>query len=166
MTKTLFLLRHAKTETNNPAGDKARKLTDEGRQQSRQIGAELQGRGVQQVLCSSAVRTRQTLAGLDLGDVHAEFMDVLYTGDMDDYLQRIREVPNEVDVLLVIGHSPVVPQLGAQLAWQNEPAAADQLRCSYPTSTLSEFHVGGSWQQLGEDAAVTLVDVNRPNSRS
>ncbi len=165
MTKTLFLLRHAKTEPDNPAGDEARELTIEGIQQTRQVGQELQARGVQHVLSSSAVRTRQTLEGLELGDVHAEFMDALYVGDVEDYLQRIQEIPDEVDVLLVIGHSPTIPQLGARLAWPSQPGAADQLRCSYPTSTLTEFRVDGSWQQLGEQASVELVDVNRPSGR-
>lgn len=165
MTKTLFLLRHAKTEPDNPAGDKARELTGEGIQQARQVGVELAGHRVQQVLCSTAVRTRQTLAELGLDEVHTEFMDALYGGNVEDYLQRISEVPDEVDVLLVVGHSPTVPQLGAQLAWASRPDAADQLRCSYPTSTLTQFTVNGSWAQLADGAEVSLIDVNRPAAR-
>lgn len=161
---TLFLMRHAQTENYNPGGDKARTLTPNGRTQAKAAGLELAGRGVQMVLCSTATRTRQTLTELGLGDVPVQFIDALYGGSVQTYLQHISEVPDEVATLLVIGHCPAVSTLSAQLAWDRAPQAADGLQGWFPTSTVSEFRTVATWQQLAAGHSVAdFVDVRRPS---
>jgi phosphohistidine phosphatase len=69
--RTLLVLRHAKTEDTRPGSkDSERRLTPDGERAALDVGDYLrtQGIAVDTVLCSSAVRARQTLDLLKLGD--------------------------------------------------------------------------------------------------
>src|ERR687893_520019 len=77
--RTVLLLRHAQTEDSRPGGrDIDRQLTADGEEQARAVGAYLADQllTVDAVLCSSAVRTRQTLAGLGLPLPDASRLDL------------------------------------------------------------------------------------------
>lgn len=167
--RTLILMRHAKTEANNAMGDKARELTPRGQQEAAVAGLAMKPLGVSHVLCSTAVRTRQTLTWLGLrtpegGDVPVEYMDVLYYGSTDDLLQRIGEIDDEVNTLLVIGHAPTIPGLSSQLASASVGRDADQILCHFPTSTFSTFSVPMTWAELatGDFSGVEITDIDRP----
>lgn len=168
MTRTLFLMRHAKAEHSHAMGDHERGLSGRGRQQAQQAGLQLADRGIQLVLCSSSERTRQTFDSLGLklpgGDpVPVEYMKALYLGSAQTIRQRISEIDEEVTGLLVIGHSPGIPTLGAELAWASQPSEADRIQCWFPTAAYSEFTVEGSWVDLWDTAGgVQLADVQRP----
>lgn len=157
--KTLYLMRHAQAESHGPLGDRSRPLTPGGRADAEEVGRMLQERDVQLALVSSAVRTRETFEALGL-DCRAEFQDVLYSAGTEELLQRIGEIEDEVVGLLVVGHSPTIPALAAELLARSAPREADQLRCHYPTSTLTVLRTEGSWEELGEHP-VTLEDVLR-----
>jgi phosphohistidine phosphatase len=63
--KTLHLLRHAKSSWKDPAlDDHERPLSKRGRETAKMIGAYLRREKIRpdMVVCSTAVRTRQTLA--------------------------------------------------------------------------------------------------------
>ncbi|WP_022911206.1 SixA phosphatase family protein [Aestuariimicrobium kwangyangense] len=155
---TLFLLRHAKTEAAHSGGDKARELTDRGRADARAVGAQLRRRGIDLVLCSSAVRTRQTVQELGL-DARVETMDALYNCDVETMLQRIGETEDSVSHLLVVGHSPTIPAAAAELVWAAQPREADQLACSFPTAAWAEITFEGTWRDLER---ARLAAVHRP----
>ena len=164
----LYLMRHAQAETNHAMGDRARGLSPRGREQAREAGQLLAGRGVQLVLCSDSERTRQTYDELGLrlpsGEpVPVQYMAALYLGSADVIRQRISEIEDEVTGLLVIAHSPGIPTLGAELAWASQPKEADRLQCWFPTSAFSEFTVTGSWDELADsEHSAELSDVRRP----
>ena len=93
MTRTLFLMRHAKAEAHDPRSDFNRKLSSRGWQQAEEAGRVLADRGIQLVLCSSSARTRQTYEGLGLklpsGEpVPVQYMEALYLGSADLIRQR------------------------------------------------------------------------------
>lgn len=168
MTRTLFLMRHAKAESHHARNDFERVLAPLGWNQSREAGLELADRGIQLVLCSSSARTRQTLQGLGLltpaGEpVPVQYMEALYLGSADLIRQRIGEIEDEVTGLLVIGHSPGIPTLAAELAWASSTRQADQIQCWFPTSAYSEFEIEGSWSDLWDsDGGAKLSEVRRP----
>ncbi|MDE1930450.1 MAG: histidine phosphatase family protein, partial [Alphaproteobacteria bacterium] len=60
---TLFLLRHAKAMAQHGDGDRARGLSEAGRDSARTIAAAMAERHIAPslVLCSDAARTRETL---------------------------------------------------------------------------------------------------------
>lgn len=160
-------MRHADAKHHSRGGDKKRGLSSRGRNEAAAAGQILRNRGIGLVLCSSATRTRETLECMNLGDVHAEFMDALYEGGTSSMVQRIREIDDEVEAILVIGHAPTVPKLASELSYRSsDHAEADQLRCWYPTATFSEFAVECSWSELADqlyqdDSTVTLQSVHR-----
>ncbi len=167
MTRTLFLMRHAKAEPHHARLDFDRELAPRGWRQARETGLILADRGIELVLCSSSMRTRQTYQAMELktstGDpVPVEYMEALYLASPDLIRQRIGEIPDEVTKLLVIGHSPGIPTLAAELAWASNSRQADQIQCWFPTSAHSEFEINGSWSDLWDsDGGATLTDVHR-----
>lgn len=158
--RTLILLRHASAEGHNPSGDKARHLSEAGRDEAAEVGRQLAGKGIGHALVSAAVRTRETYAGLGL-DCPAEFMDALYDCGTETMLQRIGEVDDDVDVLLVVGHAPAIPSLSAELAYAANPGEADRLQCWFPTGAYSEFTFEGGWADLGDDESLRLAGIRR-----
>ena len=158
--RTLLLLRHAQTEDSRPGfDDYGRRLTADGRLQALAVGEFLHGSAlqVQAVLCSPAVRARQTLEALRLG-VAAETPDALYNAGADDILALVRELPDAVRTALVVGHAPGLPALAQDLA---DPEASDAdalttLGSRFPAGALAVLGFDGSWSELGS-AALVLV---------
>ena len=159
-------MRHAKTEGNNPQGDKARELLPRGVQDAQEVGTQLTGLGLQYALVSSSTRTRQTFHALGL-DVPAEFQDALYYDGSETMLQRISEVDDDVTGLLVVGHSPTIPDLSARLSWASNPKEADALQCWFPTAAFAEFTFEGSWADLDLDdlGHISLQRIERVGSK-
>jgi phosphohistidine phosphatase len=105
------------------------------------------------VLCSSALRARQTLArvlpalGTEL-QVHIE--RALYTFEASVLLDRLGRIPSDVTSVLLVGHNPAVQELVALVAGRGE-VLPDLLR-KYPTAGLAEIAFGdGSWDSLAQD---------------
>lgn len=158
--RTLVLMRHASPQGWSDSGDKGRRLTAEGRREAAEVGALLRGMGIQRVLCSAASRTRETVDCLGL-DAPVEYMEALYNCGAPTMLQRIGEVDDEVTGLLVVGHSPAVPTLSAELTWASDPAQADDLQCWFPTAAFAAFALQGSWSRLADDETLRLAGVRR-----
>ena len=91
-------------------------------------------------------------------------MEALYLGSSDLIRQRISEITDDISSLLVIGHSPGIPGLAAELAWASAPREADQIGCWFPTSAFTEFTVDVAWSALADsDEGARLADVQRPH---
>lgn len=151
-TRTLLLMRHAQAEDFVPGRtDFERPLTTAGRAQARTAGEFLADRGIviDQVLCSGALRTRQTLDELDL-DCPAEFLQELYNASSDTIIDSIGEVDPEVTVLLVVGHAPGVPTLADDLADPDDSPDADwqRLQHGFPTATVAALTLDCEWDEL------------------
>lgn len=154
--RTLLLLRHAEAEATRPgARDRDRRLTERGRAQATAVGATIRGQGwaVDHVLCSTADRTRETLAGLALtGQPTVELVDGLYDAGSDDILELVESVPATARCLLVVGHAPGTPRVVWELvdAAHAEPAAWATIDHRFPPATLAAL-------VLGESAGARLV---------
>ena len=138
--KSLLLLRHAiALPATSPAGDLERVLSPAGQEQARSVGAYLRARGwePQQVLCSSAVRTRQTAEkvvetlGIEMPPVAIE---TLYSATVEDMFGVLRSQAAGIDRLLLVGHAPVVGELTSALCTR---AADLSLNCE--PATLMEI---------------------------
>ena len=114
MSKTLFILRHAQTESFSESGqDFDRALTLQGMedaQKLRQLFVE-KGWSPQKIYCSSAMRTRQTWQELGLSQVEPLFRDSIYLASCGDLMAELNQLPDEVESLLLIGHNPGLHQL-------------------------------------------------------
>jgi len=150
---TLWLLRHAKSSWDDPGlDDRERPLAPRGARAAALMGSylEREGIGPDWVLCSSARRTRETLAGVlpALGsDVVVRIEPAVYTFDAQQLLAVLRET--EGGSVLIVGHNPAMQDLALVLAGRGERLA--DLEEKFPTAALAEIELPeGSWSDLAE----------------
>jgi phosphohistidine phosphatase len=146
---TLIVLRHAKAAAGIGMADADRPLTARGRRDATAAGEHLRDLDLmpQLVLCSPAVRTRQTLDALRLGsDSTVSYERRIYHNDVDLLFDLIKTVTGEAESVLVIGHNPALHQLVADLG-------APELD-RFPTSACAVLTIEGAWAGLAPGGAV------------
>ncbi|MFD3190983.1 SixA phosphatase family protein [Sedimentitalea sp. HM32M-2] len=146
MTRTLILMRHAKSSWDHPTlSDHDRPLNSRGQRAARSLGKWLAAQPWQpdQALVSSAVRTRQTYAGLDLS-LPADFTPSLYHAD-SAAMQMVLEMA-QGDTVLMIGHNPGISIFAAEMVAQ--PPDHPRFR-DFPTgaTVIVEFDID-HWSQI------------------
>jgi phosphohistidine phosphatase len=152
--KRLLLLRHAKSSWSDQAmDDHERPLTSRGRKAADRIGEYLRSNELlpDLVLCSSAVRARETLGRIlpFLGsDLTVRVEDELYGASVDQLLARLREVPPDVGSTMMVGHNPGIEEL-ARTALDPARSRAP-LDAGIPTAGLAaiDFRVR-AWTRVG-----------------
>ena len=119
----LLLLRHAKSSwDDHRLADINRPLAPRGHRAAQLIAEAIEERGFRpdRILCSPALRTRETLAALvaHLGeeDIEIEITHALYEPHSGDYRGVIAEQGDAAGTLLVIGHNPAIQATAVQLA--------------------------------------------------
>lgn len=146
MTRTLILTRHAKSAWDNPElADHDRPLTKRGRRSAEAIGDWLRQKGhvPDQVLCSSAKRTRETYKRMGF-ELAPEVTEHLYLVTANQILRVLSQASG--DTVLLLGHNPGISQFaGAIVA---KPPAHPKFG-SYPTGAtlVVEFDID-SWDKL------------------
>lgn len=146
--KTLYLLRHAKAESQSPSGDAGRKLTKRGRKAADAIAAFLGSLAPAPalVLCSPAIRTRETLErvvpALPRRPLIA-YEDEIYLAEPAALLRLLRETPESIASVLLIGHNPGLHELAMRLVADPGPLAAE-----FPTAALAVLRIEGQWAGL------------------
>jgi phosphohistidine phosphatase len=151
----LLLLRHAKSSWSDPGlPDEDRPLAPRGERAADRMRDHIAAEGLepQLVLCSSALRARQTLARVlpALGkELQVRIEPVLYTFEADVLLDRLGRVSSDVTSVLLVGHNPAMQDLVARVVDRGD-ALPDALR-KYPTGGLAEITFGdGTWDSLAE----------------
>jgi phosphohistidine phosphatase len=151
----LWLLRHAKSSWYDPGlEDRDRPLAPRGEQAADRMRDYFVAAGIRPalVLCSSALRTRQTLARVLSGlgpELEVRIESSLYTFDEDPLLDRLRVIPEGVPSVMLIGHNPAIQELAVMLAARGE--RLDELAQKYPTGALAEIGFpAGSWHEVGK----------------
>lgn len=152
--KQLYIMRHASAASGGP--DKERPLNFDGRKQidgllTRSLGLFDQ---VTHILCSSAVRTKLTYAGLkEILPLHADiaFLDGLYNATAYDILSAIHNLPDSAGDVLIIAHNPGVSQF-ANLAKPN-------LTLSMGTSQIAIYDIDITYWPALDFSNCTLRDV-------
>jgi phosphohistidine phosphatase len=161
----LLLLRHAKSSWDDASrADHERPLAPRGRRATGVMAAHLRDRGLtpELVLCSSAVRTRETLAGIGdaLGDeVTVEIEDGIYGASETELLDRVRRIDDAFGSAMVIGHNPGIGRLALHLVGSGEEI--DRMRAKFPTAALAVLDWDGAWQELAPRRG-RLVDFVTP----
>lgn len=167
--RELFLLRHAKAMTESPTGDDfGRPLASRGQAAAVRIGSAMAGRGwyPHRALVSPASRTRETwkLVASGIGDFApaAYLDDRLYQARAGSVLDIIRETPDSVWALVVVGHNPSMHELALRLCSEDSDTRAfSHLRQKFPTAALARLEYDGSWKTLNPHQP-RLTDFLRP----
>ncbi|MFI9789052.1 SixA phosphatase family protein [Kitasatospora sp. NPDC051984] len=170
--RRLVLVRHAQAERET-AVDQERRLDGPGRAEAFAAGRWLAGFGVAPDLArvSAARRTRETweCVGAALSrlpeTVHEQGLYDLSVeihrraNGIDELVTLLRGTSDEVGELVVVGHSPSLPELvgllvGTVLAGTAGGALAQRVADSgFPTASVAVLEFDGSWQDLGPGAA-------------
>ncbi|RMH26855.1 MAG: histidine phosphatase family protein [Planctomycetota bacterium] len=159
MARTLYLLRHAKSDWGGAAlADADRPLNARGRRDAPRMARALArlSPAPAHVICSPAVRTRQTLdliqqtAAIDAPIV---FDDRVYEAPVGALLDAIADAPDVAPAVLLIGHNPGVQGLIRAITGRD---------VRVPTATLAKIEIDAdSWSGLAPGAG-RLEGVWRP----
>ena len=158
MRRQLYVLRHAKSSWDDPGlADRDRTLAPRGRQATGLLANYLRTQEIKPdlVLCSTAVRARETLDGIEL-DSERSIEDELYTATAGQWIERLNRVPDETESVMAIGHNPALQQLVLTLAGRNP-----EIERKFPTAALATLAFDGAWAEL-EPGRAELTALVRP----
>jgi phosphohistidine phosphatase len=150
-----MLLRHAKSDWPD-VPDRERPLAKRGRRDAPKIGRWLREHGYlpDVVVCSAAVRTRQTweLAAPELGgSPSVTFEPRAYAASALTLLYLVQELPSRYRATLLIAHNPGIADLATSLTENGKPA----LR--FPTAAVAVLEFTGPWSTLSPAHARLLT---------
>jgi phosphohistidine phosphatase len=166
--KLIYLLRHAKSSwADRSLDDFDRPLNQRGVKAAAQIAQRIRKAEIKPavVLCSPAVRTRQTLAPLLpwLADTPVDFDPRLYEASDATLFAHLARLSGPVPSALLIGHNPGLERLAATLASETSPATLiSRLRDKFPTGGLAVFTAAiDDWSAL-RPRSCRLIEFVRP----
>lgn len=155
--KQLHVLRHLKSDRDNPAlEDHERPLARRGLRDGSVLGPWLRRQEIAPpdvVLCSSAQRTRETLAFvMPYWDPapQVQILSTLYLASADEILSQVRQYGGSAARLMVIGHNDGLQVFAGRLAGAGEAELLASLADGFPTGAFARYDVPiGRWQELG-----------------
>ena len=126
-----------------------------------------------QVLCSSARRTLETLRGRLAGRRAADRVGAVQRLRCE-ILDRLRQIPDEIESVMVIGHNPAMQMLVLRLAGANRPSCRGtspwappthrEVQRKFPTGALATLTFDCAWSELGPGCAHLTAYVRACNS--
>ena len=127
---SLHLMRHAKSSWKEDVADRERPL----------------------VLCSSAVRARETME-LVLAEYRVRprsmIEDELYAASVERLMGRLRRLDEDNRNVLLIGHNPELHELAVSLADVSSPGLRALASSKFPTAARASFRMSDRWSALG-----------------
>lgn len=158
---TITLLRHAKSSWGDPSlTDAERPLNARGRKAAPLMAQHMASLGLAPdlVLCSTAARTRETLALVMEHWPHPEltvtFTDALYLAEAEEMLALIRQLPRNVAHVMLVGHNPGMQNLALRLIGDQEHPDTVRIAAKLPTAALLVLETPEtSWRVLKEGSA-------------
>lgn len=149
--KTLLLIRHAKSALEEPGtSDAERQLTEQGKNQADLMGQELKKFNIKPslIISSPAIRALNTatiiakILRYPTNKIKTE--EKIYSGGVEDLIERIKEVNAEIDTLLLFGHNPTLTWLTHFLC--------KEVHMNIPTCGITMINLDKmkSWDKLTE----------------
>lgn len=147
MTRTLILMRHAKSAWGTPAlADHERPLNDRGTESAKAMGDWLRAKGhvPDAAISSSSTRTGLTFVGLGF-DVPVNFTRTLYLAGPEVMMDVLRD--QKAGCVLMLGHNPGIADFADRLVSHppRHPRFAD-----YPTGAVAVIRFDAvGWNDIG-----------------
>jgi phosphohistidine phosphatase len=151
--KILTLLRHAKSGWDDPVTrDFDRPLNPRGRRAARTVGREMRNLDLtfDRILASPARRVVETIEEVahSFGPIEADYDERVYLAPAPALVELVRETPDAVERLLIVGHNPGLEELALLLSSPDGPLRAE-VAIKYPTGTLLEIELPvNGWRQV------------------
>jgi phosphohistidine phosphatase len=166
--KRLFLLRHAKSTWDDlVARDFDRPLNEKGHRAARTMGREMRRLDLDfdAVIASPARRVIETLHEVAQGfggAVPARLEERIYLATCDTLVDLVRATPDEVNSLMLAGHSPGLEQLILTLTGKKEKDLRAAVEEKFPTGALVELELPvARWRDVAPGQAA-LIRFIRP----
>lgn len=153
-TRTLVVMRHAKSSWKTNETDLRRPLSGRGTRDAVIAGQELAGTVFDAVLLSPAQRVQQTWQCLRMSGVAAtdvREVDAVYHAWTPQVIDVLRELPASASRVLLIGHEPTVSDLVLTLSGPSGSRA--QIEDKFPTSAVAVLTLAGEWDSLDASRA-------------
>jgi len=163
--KTLTLLRHAKSDWDDPAlRDFDRPLNGKGARAAVTMGRHMRALGLEfdHILASPAARVEQTLAQVAGGygaPLTPEWDRRIYLAPASTLLELIHALPEGAEHVLLVGHNPGLEELVLLLV-PGGPMR-DEVEVKFPTATLAQIGISGAWADVAH-ASGSLLRFVRP----
>jgi phosphohistidine phosphatase len=151
--KTLYIMRHAKSSWDFiDLSDHDRPLNNRGRKDAPAMGRELVAReeSVDLIVSSSAVRALSTATLVakeleyDVDKIAIE--EDIYKADKREMLVVIKNIPNQFDKVLILGHNPTLTDLVNMLSPELIP--------DIPTAGIVALRFAcTTWREISKDNA-------------
>ena len=148
-SKTLIVLRHAKSSWQTAEADLRRPLSDRGERDALAAGKVLAEYDLDVVLASTATRVQETWTravegGARCADVRVS--ELIYHAWPGEVLSELHELDESVHTALLIGHQPTLGDLITSLA--KPSPLVDKVATKFPTSGLAVLSYRGAWKTL------------------
>ena len=139
--KTLYLLRHAKSDWSQPVADHDRPLNRRGKRARTIVATHLAGRHVDLVVCSTARRARETAKPVVAGlRCRVQYEEALYAAVPERLLGVVRTLPDRYESVMLVGHNPSLEEFTAMLCGESR---------SYPTAALATIDLSiDTWNEV------------------
>ena len=160
--KTLILMRHAKSSwKNKDLPDIERPLSRRGEKDAPEMGKLLKKKDLvpNRIIASPAVRASQTAeavskkSGYENGIV---YVDKLYLAESDVILDTLKELPDDLEKVMLIGHNPGLECVLQMLTGKVE---------SMPTASIVNISLPiEHWMEIGGETKGKLVKTWRADN--
>ena len=165
MNYQLFLFRHGKSDWETNDDDFNRPISDRGKRAAQRMGVWMAQQGLHpdRVISSPAERAKTTtekmLKAKGDGAFDIVYDERIYLAGESDLFDVLRQVPDSVKTLLLVGHNPGMEELLLSLVDKaiNSPKNGKL----FPTATLAHLSFSQSWKKIKSGRA-TLEQIIYP----
>lgn len=163
--RTLILMRHAKTEVQQPGQkDYDRALTEGGQNDAAQMGKRLRALGIypEMIFHSSAVRTQQTAdivaTTMDTKPAQIQALEQLYLCEAHTLEHLVLDMPKHIHTAMIIAHNPGI----STFVYESNRMA---LSSAMPTAGIVVFSIDtADWQGYNKAKKhIELIDFPKNN---
>jgi phosphohistidine phosphatase len=158
--KTLLILRHAKSSWKDEGlTDHDRPLNKRGKRDAPRMGKLLRESDLAPdlIISSTAKRARKTAAKVAKKCEYQGVIELtgeLYLAPPQSYLHVLRQVPDQYQRVMVVGHNPGLEELLSLLTRESTPL---------PTAALAQIELPiDAWQELNQEVHGQLSDLWLP----
>ena len=158
--KTILFMRHTKSSwKDRHLDDFERPLKKSGKKDAQVMAQILVDKELvpQKLFSSSAKRACQTAEIIKEGtksNISIEYLDQLYMAEVPVYENLLRDMPDELGRVMIIGHNPVIESIVQVFCNQIE---------SLPAGAIAIVNAPiKSWKELITDTNCNLVDLYKP----
>ena len=171
MPLTLLLLRHAKSDwSDDDSIDHDRPVLPDALLSLSCVVSHIEENKLKPdlVLCSTALRARQTLDILSntWADLNIQYKELLYIAHVDTAYEVLR-LSGRARTVLLVGHNPTIETLilsTVNQAGQTNQLIFNEAIMNYPTGALAEISLNiDRWSDLGESSG-ELLNLVKPST--